>query len=249
MPRSSKGRFEPRTYRRLTEAEGLKGFGVTIAQTDVWIWAEKVLRGPATAAVQAARASLEGYMAAHPDFVTSLVPLACDEGAPEIVARMCAAAEAAGVGPMAAVAGAVAQVVAEGLEPHSAEVIVENGGDVYLIARRERLVAIVAPGSEFSGRLALRVPAGERMGVCTSAGTYGPSRSFGRADVALVAARDAALADAAATTLGNRVHQPDDIEAALALVREIPGVVHALVMIGGRMGTVGSLQVVPVKTA
>src|SRR5512136_1774473 len=101
MPRSPKGRFEPRTYRRLTAAEGLVGFGVTIAQSDVWIWAEKILRGPATAALQSARASLEGYIASHPDFVTSLTPLPCDDDAPAIIARMCAAASAAHVGPMA----------------------------------------------------------------------------------------------------------------------------------------------------
>jgi hypothetical protein len=245
--RSSKTRFEPRSYRRLTAAEGLVGFGVTIAQTDVWIWAEKILRGPATAAIQSARASLEGYIASHPDFVTSLTPLPCEDNAPPIIARMCAAASAANVGPMAAVAGAVAQLVAEYLEPYSSEVIVENGGDVFLIPRRDRLVAIVAPGSDFSGRLALRVPAGERLGVCTSSGTVGPSRSFGRADVALIAAHDGALADAAATTLGNRVRQPDDIEPALDLVRAIPGIVHALVMIGGRMGTFGSLDLVPLS--
>jgi ApbE superfamily uncharacterized protein (UPF0280 family) len=245
--RSSKSRFEPRTYRRLTAAEGLVGFGVTVAQTDVWIWAEKILRGPATAAIQSARASLEGYIASHPEFVTSLTPLPCEDNAPDIVTRMCAAATVANVGPMASVAGAVAQFVAEFLESHSSEVIVENGGDVFLIPRRDRLVAIVAPGSDFSGRLALRVPAGERLGVCTSSGTVGPSRSFGRADVALIAAHDGALADAVATTLGNRVHQPDDIEPALDLVRDLPGIVHALVMIGGRMGTFGSLDLVPVR--
>ena len=240
--------YEPRSYRRRMRAEGLVGFGVAIGESDLWIWAERELRSEAISVLQRLRADVLAQLERQPAFLTSLVPLPCPQNSPPIIRAMCQAAEAVGVGPMAAVAGAIAQAVAEALEPLSPEVIVENGGDLYLITRRERLVAIVAGRSSLSGKLAIRVPANQRLAVCTSSGTQGHSLSFGRADAAVVAAGDGALADAVATALGNRVQGPADIEAAVKWARSLPGVRQAVVLCGDRMAIVGELEVVPAAT-
>ena len=146
---------------------------------------------------------------------------------------------------MGAVAGAIAQVVGEDLKPLSPEIIVENGGDIFIRSRRERRVGVFAGDSPLSGRLALMIPPTppQGLGVCTSSATVGPSFSAGRADAALVVAGNAALADAAASALGNRVKQRDDVEEALAAVSAIAGVIGCLVIIGEHLGVLGDLEI------
>ena len=169
------------------------------------------------------------------------MPLAVPDSAPPLVRRMAAAAESAGVGPFAAVAGAVAEYVATGLAGYSAEVVVENGGDDYLVLARERLVAIHAGGSPLSGKVGLRIPAeATPLAIATSSGTVGPSVSLGSADAVTVLARDGALADAAARAVGNRVHGPADVAGALDVAQGIEGVLGAVVIIGGTLGAWGA---------
>lgn len=188
------------------------------------------------------RADLTGYLAQHPGFAAALEPVEAEQGAPGIVRDMTEAGRAAGVGPMAAVAGAIAQRVGGRLRRHSPEVIVENGGDIFLATAEARRVVIWAGDSPLSGRIALRIePEATPLGVCTSSGTVGHSLSLGRADAAVVAARSAALADAAATALGNLVHGPADIEPALARICRIRGVHGALAIVGKHLGAQGRL--------
>jgi hypothetical protein len=144
---------------------------------------------------------------------------------------------------MAAVAGAMAEFVGRDLLPESPEVIVENGGDLFLLSARELKIAIFAGPSPLSMQVGVRVSgAAKGMGVCTSSGTVGPSLSFGRADAACILAPSAALADAAATAVGNAVKSPADLAAGLDRARAIEGVIGAVVVIGGKMGAWGQLE-------
>ncbi|MBN2823417.1 MAG: UPF0280 family protein, partial [Coriobacteriia bacterium] len=199
----------------------------------------------AAAIVARSRGELETYIAAHPRFGASYVPVEVEPGAPEIVRSMAEGARATGVGPMAAVAGAIAQRVAEGLSKSSPEIIVENGGDIYVMGHRDRTIAVWAADSPFSGKLGLRLH-GEALprAVCTSSGKIGHSVSFGRSDTVTVLAADGALADAAATALANRVRQADDIDPAIAFGRAIEGVSGVLVTVGDRIGAWGAVELV-----
>jgi len=151
------------------------------------------------------------------------------------------AAQQASVGPMAAVAGAVAEHVARQLAGQSPQIVVENGGDIYIISQVSRVIGIQAGESPLSGRLGLVVPAGS-LGVCTSSGTVGHSLSFGKADAALIAADSGALADALASALGNRVQTADDVAAAMDWVQTVPGVRQALVIVGETLGVWGEFE-------
>ena len=82
------------------------------------------------------------------------------------------------------------------------------------------------------------------MGICTSSATVGHSLSLGAADAAVILANSAALADAVATRVGNRIQQKGDIPAALELAQSIPGVTGALVVLGGDLGAWGDLEMV-----
>ncbi|MDP2892322.1 MAG: UPF0280 family protein [Bacillota bacterium] len=232
-----------RVYRRLHMGVDLTYFNVKIKETDLNIGALCELSREALTVVARIRADLEGYAAVHPEFITALYPIQPLADAPDIVKKMCGAAEKAGVGPMAAVAGAVAQEVGEALREHSSEIIVENGGDIYMASRKERHVAILAGSSVLSGRAAMKIrPEKTPLGICTSSGTLGHSLSFGQADAAIVLAPDAALADACATLLGNLIRTPGDLSPALEKVCRIEGVMGAVAIIGEKIAALGDIE-------
>lgn len=124
---------------------------------------------------------------------------------------MARAAAAAGVGPMAAVAGAIARAGVEAMVGAGAAFgLVDNGGDIALVSDREVTIGIYAGASPLSGRFAFRVPPTEEiLGICTSSATVGPSISFGIADAVTVVSHDVAAADAWATAICNRITVDD----------------------------------------
>lgn len=194
------------------------------------------------------RAQLSAQILREPDFLESLAPLAPRPDDGPLAARMKAAALLAGVGPMAAVAGTIAEAVGLYLRQSNLDVIVENGGDLYLNLSSERRVLIYAGDSPLSNRLALKVkPEDTPMGICTSSGCFGHSLSFGKAHAAVILSRDAALADAVATATANRVSSPEDIDAAVAFAAGIPGIKGVIVIQDDRMGLWGELDLKPVK--
>ncbi|MFH1888223.1 MAG: UPF0280 family protein [Pseudomonadota bacterium] len=235
-----------RTYRTTAARKGLLGFRVAVLETDLWVQAESDLSGLARESVIQARARLEAYIARFPDFARTLVPWPETGPAPGIIRAMAAAGAAAGVGPMAAVAGAIAQEVGRALLPHTPEVIVENGGDVFFLAQGEMVLGIYAGSSPLSHNVGVRVEGGGRArALCTSSGTVGHSLSAGRADAACILAADAALADAVATATGNRVRTPGDLPEAIAFARSVPGVEGAVVILGEKLAAFGDLRLVP----
>ncbi|MFA5079100.1 MAG: UPF0280 family protein [Dehalococcoidia bacterium] len=235
--------YEQRTYRHDIKDRDLVSFKAAVKETDLYIRASRDLSAEAVAAINEVRGPLERYISEHPIFLHSLEPLPVDRHAPEVVQRMQQAARMAKVGPMAAVAGAVAQMVGEKLLHSSAEIIVENGGDIYLKVDRIRVVAIYAGESVFSGKLAIEVvPDRTPLGICTSSGRVGPSLSLGVADAAVVVAPSAALADAAATAVGNAVKSGDDVDAALEIGRRIKGVNGIVVIAGSNLGVWGDIR-------
>lgn len=152
--------------------------------------------------------TIVGYSGRNPDFTVSLEPLPFDPAAPEIVRRMMEAGLRAGVGPMAAVAGAIAEFTLKAMLAAGADdVIVENGGDIAMFISEPVIIPVFAGDSRLAG-LGLRLQPSDRIvGLCTSSGTVGHSLSFGIADAAIVMAGDVCLADAAATSLGNSIKE------------------------------------------
>ena len=215
-----------RFYREHMYAAGLVSFRVVIEESDLFIWALRDLAREAEASLSQHRNDLKRFIVLQPLFETSYRPYDLPEKAPEVVALMAGAADRVGVGPMAAVAGALAEFVGRDILSLSSEVIVENGGDIYIHSKKERQVGVFAGDSPLSGKLGLVIPPTppEGLGVCTSSASVGPSYSAGVADSALVVAESAALADAAATALGNRAKSPSHIEEALDWVSCIEGV-------------------------
>jgi len=238
--------YKERSYRRWVKSEGLVTFEVKELETDLLICAGKNLENKARESVLNYREDLRSYIRKNKDFFTSLEPLDVETDAPRIVKAMADAGKKASVGPMAAVAGAIAEFVGRDLLTYTGEVIVENGGDIFIKTKIKRILGIYAgENSPFSGKLALEIsPSEEGLGVCTSSGTVSHSLSFGRADAALIISQDTALADATATAMGNVVKNKDCIEKGIDLARSIDGVRGALVIIGDKLGSWGEIKLV-----
>ena len=237
--------YQPRYYRDWSKDRDLVSFNVMVKETDLYIRARRDLRKKAMEIVQRQRSLLENYITRHPGFLTALVPFPVGADAPAIAKDMEDAADKVGVGPMAAVAGAFAEVVGRELLRISHEVIVENGGDIFLKTGKVRLVGVYAGESPYTGKIALRVePADTPLGVCTSSGTVGHSLSFGKADAVIVLSPSSSLADAAATAIGNIVKTADDVQKALDFARGIAGLVGVAVIINDKMGVWGKVNLV-----
>jgi ApbE superfamily uncharacterized protein (UPF0280 family) len=238
--------WEPREYRNWIRDKDLVSFTVEVRETDLHIRARRNLRRKALKSVVRHRSSLESYIERHPDFLGALSPIPIGSDAPHIVQQMAEAAERVGVGPMAAVAGAIAECVGADLLAFSREIIVENGGDIFLKTARKRVVGIYAGGSPFTGKVALEVEPDETpLGICTSSGTVGPSLSLGRADAVVVLSPSASLADAAATAVGNLVKDAEDIPKAIELAQSIEGLKGVVIIKGDKLGLWGEVRLMP----
>lgn len=191
-----------------------------------------------------ARAHIEDYIAQDEFFRTTFDPYPLRTNMSAVVKRMCVASEKANVGPMATVAGAIAEeAVLRMVKAGCNHCLVDNGGDIAMRTSRSVTVGLYA-GEAQPQYLGLEIPASRGLlGICTSSGTVGPSISLGIADLATVIAPDVALADACATKLGNMVRDDDPmtLERALRMVLKVKGVQGALIMVNGRLGMGGDV--------
>jgi uncharacterized protein len=238
-----KDAYQPRTYRYWIEDKDLVSFTVTVKETDLFIRAASNLQQKALRLIEKYRGQLERYIGKNPDFLTSLKPLPVPGRAPRIVTQMIEAGIKTGVGPMAAVAGAIAENVGRELLPYSPEIIVENGGDIFLKISHKKTVGIYAGDSPLTGKIGLEIsPQDTPLGICTSSGTVGHSLSFGKADAVVILAQSAALADAVATAIGNRVNQPEDVKSAIDFGKDIRGLKGIVIIIGKNVGAWGDVK-------
>lgn len=194
-------------------------------------------------AIRIHRAALEMFILSDPYFQFTLEPYECPKIAPEVVRRMIKAGNTMGIGPMSAVAGTISALAVEAMVEVGAKyAIVDNGGDIALINDRPVVVGIYAGQSTIKNLGLVFEPRDSITGVCTSAGTVGPSISFGMADAATIFSDDVSLADAAATALGNEVGiGRESVEAAFKAIKGVPGIKGALVIQGEYMGMWGQV--------
>ena len=249
-PHKQNEQFKPqkRSYRNLVLKDNLVDFRVTVKETDLFVQALKPLEDITRELVLENRGYIENYIKRYPEFARTLKPWRVRGPESQIINKMAIAGKRAGVGPMAAVAGAIAEHVGSGLLKHSDEVVVENGGDVFLRLRHPVTIGIFAGASALSLRMGICIDSRETpISICTSSGTVGHSLSLGKADAVCVVSDSCSLADAAATSIGNRVISKSNIQPAIDFGKQIEGVRGIVVIIGEDVGIWGDLKVVPLK--
>ncbi len=240
--------FEPRAYRDFDAPDGFTTFRVAVLTSDLYVKALSHLEQETEQLIRECRYQIEEAIGRRPEFLTSLEPLDEDPADSPAVFRMIRAAKKAGVGPMAAVAGEVAHYVGKGLLEKSAEVIIENGGDLFIHVNGPVVVGLFAGDSPFSERIGVKIgPTPVSVGVCTSSATIGPSLSLGGADCATIVSRNTTLADAVATAMGNMVHKPGDLKHAVEWAVHIPGVDGALAVFEDKIAALGDIELVPLN--
>ncbi|HAZ09592.1 MAG TPA: hypothetical protein DCY56_00585 [Candidatus Omnitrophica bacterium] len=237
--------YQKRFYRELTKGSDLIGQEVIVKETDLFIFAEKDIRPIAEGIVIKYRAEIEDYISDRPEFMTSLEPISHDPLAADIIKEMIRTTGLAGVGPMASVAGAIDNFVGNELLAYSKQVIIENGGDIFIKSDKVRTVAIYAGDSPLSNKIFIKIkPEDTPIGVCTSSGTIGHSLSFGKADACVIIAKSATLADAVATAACNRIKEKKDIAPSLEFALSIKGVKAAVAILGKEFGSMGDIELV-----
>lgn len=239
--------YQERIYRQEMKAADLDYFQVRELETDLFIGVERKaikadLKNMVLAEIKKQRQAILNYEKNYPGFIHSLMPIPDHGQSAPIVKKMIAASWQTGIGPMAAVAGAMARQIGKLIKPYSDEIIVENGGDVFIQSTKTRRISLYTRNQHFKN-LGLKIkPTKRPLGICTSSATLGHSLSFGKADSVTVISENLALADAAATALGNRIRAVKDIDQGLLWVKGIDGVMAALVMFDDKLGAWGEIE-------
>ena len=242
-----------RFYRRLEPEERMTAFTVKVKETDLWVAVDtqnytSELPGMLEEYIWQKRQELEHFIQENPLFRDTLQPFILDNPAdlhcvPRPALEMIWAGNQAGVGPMAAVAGLFAELAGKFLLEKTHEVMVENGGDIFLKVEEPCYVGIYAGDSPLNGQVALEIsPQETPQGICTSSGKIGPSYSEGQADAVVVTSQSAPLADAAATALGNMVTAESHLESTLDAAFQIEGVRGVLIIYNDKMAARGNLK-------
>ena len=247
--------IEQRTYRSQFSQQRFWSFVVNYKETDLWIGVDpdsfrEEMKAVSFQKVKELRSVLEEYLLLDPIFGKTYEPHRVEPNAPEIVRVMAEAANRAGVGPMASVAGAFSEIVGRCLmeQFEIQELVVENGGDIFLKINSNLLMSVYAGNSLLSGKVGIEIKASESpLGVCTSAGTVGPSVSFGNADAAMIICKNIALADAFATGFGNRVKTPEDVQDVIDQTAQFPEILSAVIICQDKIGIRGQFEMKLIK--
>ncbi|MGM0619723.1 MAG: UPF0280 family protein [Bacteroidota bacterium] len=244
-------KFEKRTYRSQFNTSRFTGFEIKFQETDLWIGIDPDSFNPkmkeaAYKKIESLRNKLDSYIQSEPFFKKSLKPFQPSENAPHEALEMAQAAKKAGVGPMATVAGLFAREVGNEIIQNFSvnELVIENGGDYFALLNKNLVLSVFAGDSPLSERIGLEItPEVSPLGICTSAGTVGPSLSYGKADAVVVVAKNALIADAFATSFGNKVKSPDDMERIINLTEKHPEILALLIICEDNIGIRGEFEI------
>jgi len=240
-------KYQRRFYRDWVGAKDLYLTRIAVKETDLQILTDKPLdKNFIKEKICLYRRQIENYIAKDHRFFASLKPIAVELNAPAIVKDMAKAAKKANVGPMAAVAGAIAGCLGKDLSRRGyKDIIIENGGDIFLKSKKIRQIRIYAGRSKLWNNLKLKIkPQDTPLGICTSSGTVGYSLSFGLTDATIILAKSPSLADAVATATANRVKNKDDLKKGIDFAKSLKGVLGAVIIIKNNIICWGKLNLI-----
>lgn len=242
--------YKERSYRSRFSGDERHWFCVKFLESDLWIGVDNgsyraSMEQDIYAMLVDLRRTMDAYLLMNPGYKAALVPYDAGLEAPTILKDMSRVSHKTGIGPMSAVAGAVALRVADFIKSkfNVKEVIVENGGDIYADANSDMDISVFAGQSPLSERVGLHIPAAAfPCGICTSSGTVGPSMSLGRADAMMIVCRDVLQADSYATAFANRIQTVNDLQPVIDRIQTIPDILGALAVKDDRLAVCGQFD-------
>lgn len=242
--------YKERSYRSRFSNDERRWFCVKFLESDLWIGVDSgsysaSMEQEVYGALVELRRTMDAYLLMDPGYKAALTPYDAGLEAPAILKEMSRVSHKTGIGPMSAVAGAVALRVADFIKSRYAvkEVIVENGGDIYAEATSDMDISVFAGQSPLSERVGLHIPASAfPLGICTSSGTVGPSLSLGRADAMMIICKDVLLADSYATAFANRIQTINDLQPVIDRIQNTPDILGALAVKDDRLAVCGQYE-------
>ena len=240
-----------RFYRKGMGPDRFNSFQLIHQESDIWFGLSpeaklESIKTFASKEIKALREKIDTYINNNPLFSKTLKPIEFDHSAPGIIKKMIIASKKAGTGPMATIAGTFSQYIGERIirnfDPD--ELILENGGDNYLVINKPLLASIYAGNSPLSEKVAIKIlPEYIPLGICTSAGSFGSSRSFGKADAVTIVSKNTILADAMATSLANKIKNKNDIDKIINQAEQIPEVLSCIIIKDDKLAVNGKLEI------
>jgi uncharacterized protein len=242
--------YENRWYRDNLNNKRFRSFTVKYLETDLWIGIDpgsyhEEIETYCSRLIVSFRKQLDDYIKGYPLFQNCLTPLPFDTFAPYIAQEMFIQSQNAAVGPMACVAGAFSQIIGnEIIKKYSPkELIIENGGDIFLLAKDDINIAVYAGKSILSNKIGICItPNVTPLGICTSSATVGPSMSLGKSDATMIVCKNTALADGYASFFGNMVKSAEDINPVIEKIKNNLDVLSAIIIMGDKFGICGKFK-------
>lgn len=245
--------YEERFYRKwILNNSKLKTFFVKYKQTDICVSVDNNsyfvnLPDIAFSYLKLFYSELEKYILDDPKFNITFKPYIKPQANVPIIKEMMKASCRANVGPMASVAGAIAQYIGKALlEKYSInEIYIENGGDVFISSPKNvNTIFYTGNNSKFPQiKLQIESP-GSSFGVCSSSGKFGHSFSFGKADAVMVVCKNTCLSDALATYFCNKIRSEEDIQKVLGLSSQYEEILGVACVYGNKLGLRGNLKII-----
>ena len=235
--------YEERYYRTYIAPENTSSFNITIYESDLQIYTDGQLQVALENELKIIRKTIENYTMSDSLFVESLVPLQSKSDDPIIIKHMKEASKKLGVGPMATVAGAVAHYLGEKFYSRTNELIIENGGDLFVYSTEHKTILLHGGPNATVKNLSIKIDKSMLpIGVCTSSGKVGHSLSFGNCDAVTVLSKDTLVADAAATALGNLLKNKSDINSVLQYSKTFKDIEGVVAIVDDKMGAWGAFE-------
>jgi len=243
--------YEPRNYRKIMQSDRFESFVVNYKETDLWIGVppkcvSKDLKKFVLEKIKQLRYELDFYIKNNENFQNSLTSIPMNENIPISVKTMINASQKTGIGPMSAVAGYFSEYIGNEVKKKFGfdEIVIENGGDIFLDIKEELILTIYAGKSPLTEKIGVKIdPKYSPLGICTSSGTVGHSLSFGKADAVMIACKNTSLADSYATAFCNRVKSIDDINKVLKQT-EISEILSAIIIYDDKIGVQGKFEII-----
>jgi hypothetical protein len=235
--------YEERFYRAYSKAKFVRE--VSHKESDLYVASDSAIDEKLLAGIlKKYYRQIEEYIEKNPGFATSLSPLEVDIKAPAIIQDMLKVSGLTGIGPFASVAGAVAYYVGREILRYADEVIIENGGDLFLKINEDKRIGVYL-GDRFALKaVTLKIKKRTRpFGIASSSSSIGHSLNFGKADLLTVIARDAIIADGFATALSNRIQDEAGLCEVMNLAQVNDAISGMLIFFGGKIYLWGELEI------
>ncbi|MFV0376233.1 MAG: UPF0280 family protein [Mangrovibacterium sp.] len=244
--------FEAKTYRNWVPAGRFRSFEIQSGDINLWVAVGVEVFQPEMEMIAKDKlneqlAGLDTYLAEDVFFRKSLKPHAVPVSAPALVQTMAKAGDLAAVGPMAARAAALCELVALELlnkfQVEGMELITECGGDLFLKLNEAITLPLLAGEADISGLMGIEIlPEQTPLAVASGSGSKGKPISHGKADAVLVVAKQGAVAGAFAVGLGNLIKSPADVDKVLKRTEVIPEIEGAILILDDQIGLRGDFE-------